>query len=92
MTVLQTMLIGSAPPTSSWIPSAVTAPPVTGLFSTSDAPWFSASPKYASIKPWLSIMPVDGERKPAKLTTAGSSSANSSRDSMRRSSTPLISA
>ena len=57
----QRSVIGSAPPTSISTPPRTTRPPVTGLKNTGIAPAFSASPCSASMKAWLSMMPVTGD-------------------------------
>ena len=61
------------------MPSAVIRPRSTGALNASSAPWFSASPCSASIRPWLSMMPVDGESSAAVQNTSGSSAATASR-------------
>ena len=48
-------------PTESTKPSPTSFAFSNGLFSASIAPFASASPRYASISEWLSMMPVEGE-------------------------------
>ncbi|MNS23202.1 hypothetical protein D3C86_1348050 [compost metagenome] len=82
----------SAASTSSRMPSAVTAPVRTGDCTASIAPAFSASPSSAVIRPWLSMMPVEGESSAAWHSSCGSSARAASRLSSAMSCTPLASA
>jgi hypothetical protein len=56
---------GASPPVSKRMPREVIRPPVTGVRVTNSAPARSASPSNASMNPWLSRMPVEGEYRPA---------------------------
>ena len=55
------------------MPSSVATPPSTGVFRTSVAPAFSASPRSESMKAWLSTMPVEGDDNAPAVESAGSS-------------------
>jgi hypothetical protein len=66
-----------------------TRPPSTRLCSASTAPSRSASPSSESIRAWLSMMPVGGESRAARHSSAGSRARAASRESRCRSSTPL---
>jgi hypothetical protein len=84
--------MGSGPPTRSSMPSAVARPPSIGAWKAKTVPWCSASPCRASMKAWLSTMPVEGECSAAVQCSAGSIASASSRESSRRSPTPFAAA
>ena len=69
-----------------------TRPPVTGLKNTGTAPAFSASPCSASMKAWLSMMPVTGDSSALVQGRFGSSAIASAAVSTRMPSTPFASA
>src|SRR5271166_1857030 len=83
---------GFAPPVSITSPGGPASPRRTNVSSASIAPCRSASPSGASMKAWLSTLPVDGESNARSATSAGSSPRASGPLSQTRSVTPLASA
>mgnify|MGYP002382123457 CR=1 FL=1 len=89
MTMPASSRIGSSPPTSNRKPSFRASPRNSGLFRASAAPCASASPSRASIRPWLSTMPVEGESRAAVALSCGSSALDCAALSGCRSCTPF---
>jgi hypothetical protein len=79
----------SAPPVRSTIPADVMAAPRIGVSKATMPPTFSRSPWSASMKPWLSTMPVEAEKKARMQETSGSMALTSSGVFQVRPSTPL---
>ena len=72
------MRMGAAPPVSMMSPRSAARPARTGVSNAIIAPWASASPRSASMKAWLSTMPVEGDNSARSATSAGSSARASS--------------
>ena len=81
--------IASPPPVSIVSPSRSTCPETTGVANAIAAPCAAASPHSASMRAWLSTMPVEGERRARSALSSGSSARASSPVSQTRSATPF---
>ncbi len=84
-TVSASSVVAVSPPTSSSMPCGVAVARSAGECSASIAPAACASPSSASIRPWLSMMPVDGDSSARVHRSCGSSAIASSALSQRRS-------